>query len=199
MAVNPDPKPGRWILPLVILGMVAFTYFFVRELPAASPNTTLLAQETTTTQPLPTNSTTPGDSNLEPATQAYVDELDVINDELQVLGIGMITINNGFDADPREIEFGDAVTQLETLIASTDALKGRLEALVVPEGLEINQQSLETATQFATLAAGDALSGLQSSDTGELRRNAVEAYTQSTEDFDTEITNAHAAANNAAA
>lgn len=199
MAVNPDPKPGRWILPLVILGMVAFTYFFVLELPAASPNTTLLAQETTTTQPLPTNSTTPGDSNLEPATQAYVDELDVINDELQVLGIEMITINNGFDADPREIEFGDAVTQLETLIASTDALKGRLEALVVPEGLEINQQSLETATQFATLAAGDTLSGLQSSDTGELRRNAVEAYTQSTEDFDTEITNAYAAANNAAA
>ena len=29
MALNADPKPGRWILPLVVLGMVAFTYFFV--------------------------------------------------------------------------------------------------------------------------------------------------------------------------
>ena len=36
MAFNPDPKPGRWILPLVVLGMIAFTYFFVRELPEAS-------------------------------------------------------------------------------------------------------------------------------------------------------------------
>ena len=199
MAVNPDPKPGRWILPLVILGMVAFTYFFVRELPAASPDTTLLTQETTTTQPLTGDPTIPGGGTLDPATQAYVDELDATNDALQVLGIEMITINNGFDADPREIEFGDAITQLETLIASTDSLKVGLEALVVPEGLEINQQAFETAMQFATLAAGDALSGLQSTDTGELRRNAVEAYTRATEDFDTEITNAHNAAENAAA
>ena len=36
MAINPDPKPGRWILPLVVLGMVAFTYFFVRALPSGS-------------------------------------------------------------------------------------------------------------------------------------------------------------------
>jgi hypothetical protein len=199
MAVKPDPKPGRWILPLVILGMVAFTYFFVRELPAASPDTTLLAQETTTTQPLTADPTIPGNGTLDPATQAYVDKLDITNDALQVLGIEMITINNGFDADPREFEFGDAVTQLETLIASTDSLKVGLEALVVPEGLEINQQAFETAMQFATLAAGDALSGLQSTDTGELRRNAVEAYTRATEDFDTEITNAHNAAENAAA
>src|SRR5690606_28312697 len=52
MAVNADPKPGRWILPLVVLGMVAFTYFFVRALPSGSEpgeetGTTLAASDTT--------------------------------------------------------------------------------------------------------------------------------------------------------
>jgi hypothetical protein len=50
MALNPDPKPGRWILPLVVLGMVAFTYFFVRALPegAEEPSdTTVSASDTT--------------------------------------------------------------------------------------------------------------------------------------------------------
>ena len=31
MTSNYDPKPGRWMLPLVVLAMVAFTYLFVRE------------------------------------------------------------------------------------------------------------------------------------------------------------------------
>ena len=45
-----------------------------------------------------------------------------------------------------------------------------LDALVVPAGLEINQDTLKTAMQFATLAAGDALNGLRSTDTGELEQ-----------------------------
>jgi hypothetical protein len=88
MAVNPDPKPGRWILPLVVLGMVAFTYFFVRELPEASTETTLVSSPgTTTTVPGTEGSTTTGPGNgttLDPETQAYLDEIDAINEELQV-------------------------------------------------------------------------------------------------------------------
>ena len=63
MAVNPDPKPGRWILPLVILGMIGFTYFFVRELPEASPDSTLVAQPTSTTLAETTGTTEAGSSD----------------------------------------------------------------------------------------------------------------------------------------
>ena len=63
MAVNPDPKPGRWILPWSF-GMIAFTYFFVRSLPEASPDTTLAAGDTTSTTvgggDGPTTTTGPG-------------------------------------------------------------------------------------------------------------------------------------------
>ena len=195
MAVNPDPKPGRWILPLVILGMIGFTYFFVRELPEASPDTTLVGQPTTTTVP-DTSNTTPdgGDSTLDTETQVYVDELDTMNDELQLLGVEVVTVNDGFDADPRDIPYEDTEQRLQAVVDSTQALSDRLDALTVPAGMDVNQEALKTAMQFATLAAGDALSGLRSTDTGELRRNAVEAYTRAVEDFNTEVTNAHNAA-----
>jgi hypothetical protein len=195
MAVNPDPKPGRWILPLVILGMIAFTYFFVRELPEASPDTTLAGQPTTTTAPDSTETTVDdGGSEREPETQAYLDELDEINADLQLLTTEMVTVNEGFDADPREIEYEDAEARLEVVTNDTNDLSDQVTAMTVPSGLEVNHDALKTAIQFAALAAGDALDGLRSTDTGELRSAAVEAYVQATEDFDTEVTNAHNAA-----
>lgn len=197
MAVNPDPKPGRWILPLVILGMIAFTFFFVRELPEASPDTTLAGQPTTTTVPdSPVTTVDGGGGELDPETQAYLDELDVINAALQLLTTEMVTVNDGFDADPRDIEFEDAEPRLEVVVEDTTDLSDQVTNMDVPAGLEVNHDVLKTAAQFASLAAGDALDGLRSSDTGERRQVAVEAYVQATEDFDTEVTNAHNAADN---
>ncbi|MCH7582025.1 MAG: hypothetical protein IIC72_05265 [Acidobacteria bacterium] len=197
MAVNPDPKPGRWILPLVILGMIAFTFFFVRELPEASPDTTLAGQPTTTTVPdSPVTTVDGGGGELDPETQAYLDELDVINAALQLLTTEMVTVNDGFDADPREIEYEDAEPRLEVVVEDTTDLSDQVTNMDIPAGLEVNHDVLKTAVQFASLAAGDALDGLRSSDTGERRQVAVEAYVQATEDFNTEVTNAHNAAEN---
>lgn len=200
MAVNPDPKPGRWILPLVILGMVAFTYFFVRELPQASPDTTLLGgPETTTTTTTGTTGTTQNGTDdgvpLDPEVQAYLDAIDEINSELQVLRTSMVTVNSGFDADPREIEFSDAEAALETLAADAQALADRLDALTVPEPLQTNHGLLAATINVAAVSAADALAGLRSSDTGELRLGSVESFTTAADDFDTEVTNAHNAAN----
>jgi hypothetical protein len=196
MAVNPDPRPGRWILPLVILGMIAFTYFFVRQLPEASPDTTLIGapDETTTTTVANTETTDSEGSALDPDTQAYVAELDTLNSELQLLGTEIVTVNDGFDADPREIEFPEAEDRFEAVANSTRTLAERLSALTVPAGLEENQEALQRAMDLAADAAADALAGLRSTDTGELRRTAVEAYTIATEDFDTEVTNTKNAA-----
>lgn len=198
MAVNPDPKPGRWILPLVILGMVAFTFFFVRELPEASPDTTLVAGETTTTTTTdPTDTTREGNGNgetLDPETQAYLDELDAINAELELLQTEMVAVNAGFDADPREIEYGDAESRLEALATDAQELSQRLDDLTPPAGLQINHDILTSTIRAAAGSAVDALDGLRSSDTGELRRGSAEAFTTAADDFDTEVTNAHNAA-----
>ncbi len=192
MAVNLDPKPGRWILPLVILGMIAFTYFFVRELPEASPDTTIaIATTTTTTAPF-TNTTV--DEGLDPEIQAYLDEIDAINAELRVLETEMIAVNAGFDDDPPEISYSDAETRLDALRTAAIALSDRFDALTAPSELAINHDLLKTAMDLAEVGAGDAIDGLRSTDTGERRRTAVQAFSLAVADFDNELANAHNAA-----
>ena len=174
--------------------MIAFTYFFVSSLPEGSPTTTLAVAPSTTVGP-DGGSTVPGTGTTVPGSaEAYVAELDTINQALQELATEMVTVNSGFDADPRTIEFGDAETRLETVATETQALADQVGALTVPPGLEANQQALVTAIDFSAGAASDALDGLRSTDTGELRQTAVEAYTSSATDFDTEVQNARTAA-----
>jgi hypothetical protein len=196
MAVNPDPKPGRWILPLVILGMIAFTYFFVRSLPEASPDTTLAAGSSPTTAVGGDSSTTvPGEGGTIPdEAAAYIAELDRINGEFQALNAELVAVNTGFDADPREIEFGDAESRMEAVAASAQSLSDQTAALVPPAGLEANQEALAAAASLAARAAGEAVTGLQSADPGDLRRAAVTAFTGAVTDFDVEVENARTAA-----
>jgi hypothetical protein len=197
MAVNPDPKPGRWILPLVVLGMIAFTYFFVRELPEASTDTTLVASPDTTTTlgngDQATTTTSP-QSSLDPETQAYLDELDSINEELQPQRTELATVNTAFNQDPREVEYSEAEDRFEAIEAATQELADRLGAVTVPAALEANHTALTAALDLASDSITEALAGLRSTDTGERRNRAVEAYNTAASDYDTEVTNTHNAA-----
>ena len=42
---NPDPKPGRIVLPLVLIGMIATTYTFINRV-ATNNNLEIVAEET---------------------------------------------------------------------------------------------------------------------------------------------------------
>ena len=80
MAVNPDPRPGRWLLPLVVLGMVLFTYVFVRTLPGADADVVDLdngttSSTTTTVAASDPESTTTTTQPLDAETTAYLDAL----------------------------------------------------------------------------------------------------------------------------
>ncbi len=203
MALNPDPKPGRWILPLVVLGMVAFTYFFVRALPEGTAeettDTTLLASDTTfpgsdTAPDDSTPGTTADTSQLDPDTQAYLDGVGSILTSMEELQREMAAVNGGFDADPRTVEYDEAVNRLTALAEQAGNLVGELDALTVPEALATNHETIRNAVTTAADAADEALAGLQSTDDGSQRRNAVEAFDTALADLQTAVANARSAA-----
>jgi len=199
MAANLDPKPGRWVLPLVVLAMIAFTYFFVNELPEASPDTTLAGATTTTAPPGDTTpgDTTPGDTtpgaNAE-ETRAYLDGVAAINDKLALGNTEIITVNTGFDADPKEIAYDDAEPRLDKVKTDTETLSDQLAALTAPAGLETNHETLKTTMAAAATAADQALTGLRSTDSGDARRQAVESYTAAATGFAAEVVKTREAA-----
>lgn len=186
MSMNADPKPGRWILPLVILGMIAFTYYFVRELPEAAPNTTISAGATSTTAA--DSTTTTEVSPTDPIVQAYLDAVDAINADLQLARTELVAANAGFDANPREVEYPVAVTRFEAVVAETNELVGRFNELTPPEGLDSNHTLLGAELTTTANAANDALGGLRSPDPGAIRRANVQAYVTAAEEFDAQVT-----------
>ena len=206
MAVNADPKPGRWILPLVVLGMVAFTYFFVRALPSGSEpgedtSTTLAASDTTVPadgEESPDDTTPTTSPQVDAETQAYLDGVSGILASIQELQEEMAAVNGGFDADPRTVQYSEAVDRLTALAENANGVVTELDALTPPPALSTNHETIRTAVTTAAAAAGEALEGLQSDDDGTRRREAVNAFDQAVSDLETAIENARSAAGLAA-
>ncbi|MFN2485623.1 MAG: hypothetical protein ABR609_03265 [Acidimicrobiia bacterium] len=182
MTTNYDPKPGRWMLPLVVLAMVAFTYLFVRELPAAAggdtdgSTTTTEVGATTTTVLDATTTTTP--VVVDPETQAYLDTLASYQNRMTDFQTQLAAANSGWDANPRTITFDQAEAAFIAVVEGVSALASEAAELVPPGPLAEGHAAVATAAQQAADAAIAALDGLRapSPDTGETRRNAVAAF-----------------------
>lgn len=186
MARNPDPKPGRWILPLIILGMVGFTYVFVQSLEdRVEANPDLTVPSTTSTTALAGGGDGPVSTTLPPtgvlpdaATQAYYDAVEGWRADLATLDLEMASVNADWDA--RAIEYAAARDAIR------DDLNPRIAdfALAVADGAppEDNavlvglHEPLATAAAATRDAADAVLAGLQSSDSGEARQAALEEF-----------------------
>jgi len=193
MTSNYDPKPGRWMLPLVVLAMVAFTYVFVRELPTTAATTTTVTSDnggtTTTTGDStdPTGSTTT--SIIAPEAQAYVDALSGFEVRLTDLRAQLGAANTGFDSDPRTVSYDQAQAAFEEVLAATTAVADEVAAVAPPAGYEDAHATVVEAAQQAVTAITNALDGLNAPppDTGEGRRAGVAAYDDAVEAFGTAV------------
>lgn len=188
MAVNSDPRPGRWLLPLVILGMVLFTYVFVQALPAADGegNDLSTGAETTTTT-VPSDDTTTTSTTepvaLDPSVQAFLDL--VASQEIALTGFQteMATINGQWDADERTVTYPQTEAALRDLAARVRTWAQDVAVVVAPLGLEGVHTVLSAAAAEAANAADAVIAGLQSSDTGEARRAALDSFDEAVRAF----------------
>jgi hypothetical protein len=203
MSSNYDPKPGRWMLPLVVLAMVAFTYIFVRELPSAATTSTVPGNGGTSTSTSTTDTTVPGETTtpttLAPDAQAYVEALDVFQTRLTDLQTSLSAANTGFDADPRTVSYDQAEAAFIAVSTDTTALSSEITALVPPAGFEDAHATVIAAAQQAVNAIDQALVGLRAPapDTGEGRRAGVQAFDAAAEAFSTAVDGIRARASGA--
>jgi hypothetical protein len=188
MAVNPDPRPGRWLLPLVILGMVVFSYVFVQALPAADgEGTDLSADATTTTSTLATGdsstTTTTQAVVLDPSVQSYLDL--VVSQETALTGFQteMASINGQWDAAERTVTYPETEAALVDLAGRVRAWAQDIAGVVAPLGLEGVHTVLSAAAAEAANAADAVVAGIQSSDTGEARRAALDSFDEAVRAF----------------
>lgn len=166
MPRNPDPKHGRWILPLIILAMVVLTIVFVTSLePAeqeAGTTTTLPPPSTTTTTTLPTD------------VAAFMVTLDVYENQLSAFQADVAAINEDWEAGGVFQEALDSFNEVRAALTSwEDEVAGASD---VPAELAEAHVDLVLEVEKLAPAVEDIIAGLEAPDDGTLRRDAVTAF-----------------------
>lgn len=168
---NPDPKHGRWILPLIITGMVVLTFTFVNSLDPAEQ------EEGAATIPDPPFPTTPTSSTttLPPSTAAFLVTLDVLETQARAFQEEVVGINEDWEA--RRLTYGDtrqALVDLQGRVVDwADQVAGLPD---VPPELAAGHVDLVVQAGDLGPAVEDVILGLEAPDDGTLRREAVEAF-----------------------
>lgn len=172
-----DPKHGRWILPLVIAGLVGLTYSFVNALPPAEvPLGTTTAPVTTSSLPPETTTTT-----LPPEIEAFLLLIDGYQATAEEIQTSIDETNDAWEA--REISFPETLDRFTQAQVDAQTLAETVAAANPPEAYaEVWPEAISAA---ALLPPGvDAIiEGLRASDDGTLRREAVAAYADLTQGF----------------
>ncbi|MFV1970961.1 MAG: hypothetical protein ACC683_08175 [Acidimicrobiia bacterium] len=176
-----DPKPGRWLLPIVIAALIGFTYVFVNALPAAdiaASTTTTLPPTTTTIAQTTTSSTLPTDI------LAFLQELDRFENMANDLQTQMDEVN---DAREDGGTVGDAEVGFEAVKDSVQDLANQVAATSVPDAFTSAWPDTIDASQDLVAQAQAVIDGLHAPDDGTLRRAAVAEYAVTTKAFNDQL------------
>ena len=168
--VNPDPKHGRWVLPLIIAAMVLLTYTFVNSIePADNPT-----GSTTVEPPFPTDVTS-STTTLPNEIAAFMVTLDIFQSQAAAYADEAVQINQRWDN--REATFAETRT---ALIDLQDEIGGWETDVAQVEGVppDLAAGHVELVIQVSDLSpkVEEIVLGLEAPDDGTLRRTAVAEF-----------------------
>lgn len=168
-----DPKHGRWILPLVVLALVLFTWTFVNNLPAAETpltTTTAAADRTTTTAPPEETTTT---TSLAPEVIAFATTLDELAADAEELQSSAQQINDEY---PDTTGYGATRDALSDLRVETSDFNDRVGEITPLTAGEEQWSDVTTAAATMQLEADNMFDGLVNTSGSEKRLTALADY-----------------------
>ena len=185
-----DPKPGRWILPLVVAGIIGFTWVFVNALPPADEvaavdvTTTSEApepDETTTTTSAPDESTT---TTIDPGIAEFLVAADTVSTAADDLLTEAQDINETWEEGRN---FTLALNSLRDFATKVSDFADSVATTTVPDGVSDSWNQVREAAGAMVTGANDMVTGLQSSDTGQIRRAALADFGVAVDDLKTAV------------
>ena len=168
-----DPKPGRYILPVVVAALIGVTYVFVNALPpvditTSSTNAPSSASATATTLGTSTTSTLPSDA------VAFFAEIDRFE---AVAADNLVQLNDtNAKWEAEEIEYSETKNGFVEVRDSSQNLTDQMAAATVPETYKPEWSEALVAAQDLVAKATAVIAGLEAPDDGTLRQQAVQAF-----------------------
>ena len=184
---NPDPKPGRIVLPLVLIGMIATTYTFINRV-ATNNEIDIIAEET----PVETiaevvvedTSTTTTSTTLPDNYVAYLEEITA--EKIQATELGKEVLEANENWDDKTVTYQEAKDEFRAFIATAEQFVSTVSDPGPPNeyaNLVTSHEELKTLVNLIYLDTVELLAGLESSDTGEQRAAALDSFNNDLDQF----------------
>ena len=174
---NPDPKPGRIVLPLVLIGMIATTYTFINRV--ATNNDLDIVVEETTVQTLSEETTEDTTTTLP---DDYISYLEEINGErIVAISLGEEVLQANDNWDNKTVTYQEAKDEFDVFIAKWNEFVDTISNPGPPSTYANLVTSHEELKTLVTLVYEDTVelkAGLESSDTGERRAAALDSFNE---------------------
>ena len=176
---NSDPKPGRLILPLVLIGMIATTYTFINRV-ATNNEIDLVSNDTTTTsitEEVVDTTTSTTTTTIPEGVVNYLEE--ITGEKIQAIELGKKVLETNQRWDDKSTTYQEAQVEFQEFI---DDFASFVDIFTNPGPPNTNSSlvsSHEELTILVNLIADDTeelLEGLTAPDTGERRSAALESF-----------------------
>ena len=190
---NSDPKPGRLILPLVLIGMIATTYTFINRVTTNNNLEVInieedadeeivsgeLVDETTTT------STT---TTLPENVVAYLEEIQA--EKIQSTELGKKVLETNERWNNKETSYQEAQQEFKEFISDAEQFVATVTDPGPPTSnanLVSNHEELKILVSLIYEDTKELLEGLTASDTGERRSAALSSFNSNLGSFQQKI------------
>ena len=178
---NPDPKPGRLILPLVLIGMIATTYTFINRV--ATQNDLELVEseeviEEISTEPVEETTTSTSTTTTIPEDVVkYLEE--ITGEKIQAIELGKKVLETNQRWDDKATTYQEAQQEFQEFIddfANFVIVFTEPGPPVVQSNLKSSHDELVILVNLIYEDTQELLEGLTAPDTGERRTAALESF-----------------------
>ena len=184
---NSDPKPGRIVLPLVLIGMIATTYTFINRV-ATNNNLEIVTEVTTvesTIEEVVDETTTSTTSTTLPENYvAYLEEITA--EKIQATEIGKKVLEANQNWDDKTVTYQEAKQEFAAFIEDAEEFVVTVTDPGPPNeyaNLVTSHEELKTLVNLIAKDTVELLAGLESSDKGEQRAAALDSFNKNLDQF----------------
>ena len=190
---NSDPKPGRLILPLVLIGMIATTYTFINRVATDNslelePTTEEIAEVVETDVVVDETSTTSTTTTLPTEVVSYLEEIS--SERIQSIDLATKVLEANDRWDNEEVTYQEAKDEFAAFIEDAQQFVDTVTEPGPPStfaGLVKSHEELKSLANLIFLDTEELLEGLTSSDTGERRAAALNSFNENVTQFQEKI------------
>ena len=190
---NQDPKPGRLVLPLVLIGMIATTYTFVNRVAtnndldlSVNEEVVVIEDEEATEDTTTTTSTTT--TTLPDEVVSYLEEIQ--GEKLQSDELGQKVLEANERWDDELVSYQEAKDEFAKFIEDAEQFQSTVNDPGPPNtfaNLVTSHEELKVLAGLIYEDTKELLEGLTSSDTGERRSAALESFNDNLAQFQQKI------------